>query len=315
MTYLVGKTPRSSFASVVRVILAITIFSCVRLALAQNAATGAITGAVTDPSGAVVSGATVTITGVGTQGQRQVMTNGEGRYTAPLLKPTQYRVVVSGNGLTSNIVDASVLVGREEVVDVKMIPTGEQQTVTVSADSGQLIDAESSALVTTLTGTQVQELPAPGGDITTVAFTAPGVVLNAGGSYGNFSSDGLPGTSNLYVLNGFDDEDPFLNLNNSGSSNLSLGQGEISEAAVVQNGYSAQYSRAGGVIINWTTKSGANQIHGTRSIGSRAINGSITAPLKPPSRTNICARRPNAPTSATLRVCPKREIRKSEICP
>jgi outer membrane receptor protein involved in Fe transport len=190
------------------------------------------------------------------------MTNGEGRYTAPLLKPTQYRVVASGNGLTSNKADASVLVGREEVVHLKMIPTGEQQTVTVSADSGQLIDAESSALVTTLTGTQVQELPAPGGDITTVAFTAPGVVLNAGGSYGNFSSDGLPGTSNLYVLNGFDDEDPFLNLNNSGSSNLSLGQGEISEAAVVQSGYSAQYGRAAGVIINWTTKSGANQIHG-----------------------------------------------------
>ncbi len=125
-----------------------------------------------------------------------------------------------------------------------------------------MTDTQSPASITTLTEAQIQNLPAPGGDITTVAYSVPGVVLNSGGAYGNFSSDGLPGTSNLFVLNGYDDEDPFLNLNNSGSSNLTLGQGEVSEAAVVQNGYSVQYGRAAGVIINWTTKSGSNQFHG-----------------------------------------------------
>lgn len=233
-----------------------------RSAHAQNAVTGAVTGVVTDPSGAVVPGATVTITDIDTQEQRVVTTNSEGRYSAPLLKPAQYLVVASGAGLNSNKVSVTVLVDRQAVVDLKMTPTSGQQTVTVTAGTDQLIDTQGSAPVTTLTEKQIQELPAPGGDITTVAFTAPGVVLNAGGSYGNFSSDGLPGTSNLYVLNGFDDEDPFLNLNNSGSSNLSLGQGEVAEAAVVQNGYSAQYGRAAGAIINWTTKSGANKIHG-----------------------------------------------------
>ena len=233
-----------------------------RSAHAQNAVTGALTGVVTDPSGAVVSGATVTITDIDTQEQRVVTANAEGRYSAPLLKPAQYLVVASGDGLNSNKISATVLVGRQAVVDLKMTPTSGQQTVAISASTDQLIDTQGTAPVTTLTEKQIQELPAPGGDITTVAFTAPGVVLNAGGSYGNFSSDGLPGTSNLYVLNGFDDEDPFLNLNNSGSSNLTLGQGEVAEAAVVQNGYSAQYGRAAGAIINWTTKSGANKIHG-----------------------------------------------------
>src|SRR5579863_10550553 len=233
-----------------------------RSAHAQNAVTGALTGVVTDSSGAVVPGATVTITDIATQEQRVVTTNAEGRYSAPLLKPAQYLVVASGSGLTSDKFAATVLVGREAVADLKMTPTGGRQTVTVSASADQLIDTQSAGPVTTFTEKQIQELPAPGGDITSVAFTAPGVVLNAGGSYGNFSSDGLPGTSNLYVLNGFDDEDPFLNLNNSGSSNLTLGQGEVAEAAVVQNGYSAQYGRAAGVIIDWTTKSGTNKIHG-----------------------------------------------------
>jgi hypothetical protein len=125
-----------------------------------------------------------------------------------------------------------------------------------------LVDTQNVALATTFNEEQIQELPTPGGDVTTIAFTAPGVVVNAGGSYGNFSSDGLPGISNLFVLNGFDNQDPFLNLNNSGSSNLTLGQGELAEATVVQNGYNSQYGRAAGAVINYTTKSGSNKFHG-----------------------------------------------------
>lgn len=262
MRQFCGRVLPFHFALIFLIAALITISVNGRSAYAQNAVTGALTGIVTDPSGAVVPGATVTITNIGTQEQRVVTTNAQGRYTAPLLKPAQYVAVAQGGGLSSNKVTATVLVGQQAVADLKVTPSSGQQTVTVSADSGQLIDTQSPALVTTFTDKQIQELPAPGGDITTVAFTAPGVVLNAGGAYGNFSSDGLPGTSNLYVLNGFDDEDPFLNLNNSGSSNLTLGQGEIAEAAVVQNGYSAQYGRAAGVILNWTTKSGTNTIHG-----------------------------------------------------
>src|SRR6185437_2455936 len=65
-----------------------------------------------------------------------------------------------------------------------------------------------------------------------------------------------------FVLNGFDNQDPFLNLNNSGSSNLTLGQGEIAEASVIQNAYNSQYGRAAGATINYVTKSGTNKIHG-----------------------------------------------------
>jgi outer membrane receptor protein involved in Fe transport len=229
---------------------------------AQNSVTGALTGVVEDPTGALVPGADVKIVDTATNATIHVTTNSAGRYTASLLKPSKYEVTATAAGLTASPTDINVEVGQVPNLDLTVKPSNTNSTVTVSAQTVQLTDTQSPDSVMTLSEQQIQNLPAPGGDITTVAFTAPGVVLNSGGAYGNFSSDGLPGTSNLYVLNGYDDEDPFLNLDNSGSSNLALGQGEISEAAVVQNGYSAQYGRAAGVIIDWTTKSGGNQFHG-----------------------------------------------------
>jgi outer membrane receptor protein involved in Fe transport len=217
---------------------------------------------VADPTGALVPGADVKIVDTATNATIHVTTNSAGRYTASLLKPSKYEVTATASGLTASPTDINVEVGQVPNLDLTVKPSNTNSTVTVSAQTVQLTDTQSPDSVMTLSEQQIQNLPAPGGDITTVAFTAPGVVLNSGGAYGNFSSDGLPGTSNLYVLNGYDDEDPFLNLNNSGSSNLTLGQGEIAEAAVVQNGYSAQYGRAAGVIIDWTTKSGGNQFHG-----------------------------------------------------
>lgn len=229
---------------------------------AQTATTGALNGAITDPSGAVVPGATIKVVDTATDATQVVTANEQGRYTVPLLKPSQYKVTVTAAGLSAAPTTVNVLVGQTLALDVSVTPNGANTTVTVSAQAAQLTDTETPALITTFTEQQVQQLPAPGGDITTVAFTVPGVTVNAGGAYGNFSADGLPGTSNLYVMNGFDDEDPFLNLNNSGSSNLTLGQGEVAEASVVLNGYSAQYGRAAGAILNYTTKSGSNKFHG-----------------------------------------------------
>ena len=250
----------------------LTAFLLPGLLQAQNAVTGALTGVVQDSSGAIVPGADVKIVDTATNATIHVTANDAGRYSASLLKPSKYEVSAAGSGLSASPTIVTVLVGQVPNLDLTLNPSGTATTVEVSSQAAQLTDTQSPALITTLTESQIQNLPAPGGDITTVAYTVPGIVLNSGGAYGNFSSDGLPGTSNLFVLNGYDDEDPFLNLNNSGSSNLTLGQGEVSEAAVVQNGYSVQYGRAAGVIINWTTKSGSNQFHGAADYW---YNGSV----------------------------------------
>lgn len=231
-------------------------------AQAQNSVTGALSGVVEDGTGAVVPGATVVLTNTGTDTKQTVVTNAEGRYTFSLLNPGLYKLSASASGLQSETIQASVILGTTVPIDIKVTPKGDKTIVEVTSTTLPLVDTQNVALATSFNEQQIQELPTPGGDVTTVAFTAPGVVMNAGGSYGNFSSDGLPGISNLFVLNGFDNQDPFLNLNNSGSSNLTLGQGELAEATVVQNGYNSQYGRAAGAIINYTTKSGSNSFHG-----------------------------------------------------
>ncbi len=217
---------------------------------------------VADASGAVVPNATVTIINAGTNATQITTTNAEGRYTASQLAPGTYKVSATSAGLQSQTTVVTVLVGTTLPADIKVTPTGDKTIVEVSASTLPLVDTQNVALATTFNEEQIQSLPTPGGDVTTIAFTAPGVVVNSGGSYGNFSSEGLPGISNLFVMNGFDNQDPFLNLNNSGSSNLTLGQGELAEATVVQNGYNSQYGRAAGAIINYTTRSGTNKFHG-----------------------------------------------------
>jgi hypothetical protein len=231
-------------------------------AYAQTETTGAVSGSVVDATGAVVPGATVVVTDPSTDAKQTVVSNAEGRFTVGLLKPGPYKVTASAPGLQSDTVQVTVVLGTTVPADVKVTPQGDKTIIEVSSTALPLVDTQNVALATSFTQEQIQEMPTPGGDVTTIAFTAPGVVVNAGGSYGNFSSDGLPGISNLFVLNGFDNQDPFLNLNNSGSSNLTLGQGELEEATVVQNGYNSQYGRAAGAIIDYVTKSGSNKFHG-----------------------------------------------------
>jgi len=243
-------------------------------AYGQSNVTGALSGSVTDATGAVVPGATVVLVDTGTDSTQTVKTNDEGHYTFANLKPGTYKVSASAESLKSDTTQVTVLLGTTVPGDIKVTPTGNKEVVEVSSTAAPLVDTENIALATTFAEQQIQDLPTPGGDVTTVAFTAPGVVVNAGGGGigGNFSSNGLPGISNLFVLNGFDNQDPFLNLNNSGSSNLTLGQGELQEATVIQNAYNSQYGRAAGAEIQYTTKSGGNSFHGEADYN---YNGSL----------------------------------------
>jgi hypothetical protein len=266
---------RLQYAALALSLLVITGFianTTAPVAYAQSAVTGAVSGAVSDATGAVVPGATVVVTDTATDSKQTVKTNAEGRYTVGLLKPGLYKITATAESLKSDTLQVTVIIGTTVPADIKVTPTSSNTIVEVTSTSLPLVDTQNVALATTFNEEQIQDLPTPGGDVTTVAFTAPGVVVNAGGAYGNFSSDGLPGISNLFVLNGFDNQDPFLNLNNSGSSNLTLGQGELAEATVVQNGYNSQYGRAAGAIINYTTKSGGNKFHG---MADYDYNGSV----------------------------------------
>jgi hypothetical protein len=87
-------------------------------------------------------------------------------------------------------------------------------------------------------------------------------VVAPGTGYGNFTVNGLPGTSNLYTVNGENDMDPYFNINNSGATNLTLGSNEVQESTIVTNPYSGEYGQLSGAQVNYVTKSGTNSFHG-----------------------------------------------------
>ena len=139
---------------------------------------------------------------------------------------------------------------------------GTQEVVEVKAEAA-VIQTENANLTTVgQQRSRWSNLPMNGGDLTTVAFTVPGVRMNVGGGNGNFNANGIPLTSVLFTINGADVMDPYNNLNNSGASNNLLGANEVAEAAVMLNAYSPQYGRMAGAQVNLVGKTGTNGFHG-----------------------------------------------------
>ncbi len=229
--------------------------------MAQSLISGDLTGTITDPSGAVVSGATVALKSDATGATRTATTGPNGTYRFSLLQPGTYTISASAPGFSKAQTQASVAIGQATVADVKMAVGATSQTVEVTS-AAPLVQADNADLSTSFSQAMIGNQPNGGNDITYVAQTAPGVTMNVGQGYGNFTSYGLPATSNLFTVNGENDMDPYLNLNNSGATNLTLGRNEMQEATVVANAYSGQYGQQAGAQVNYITKSGTNQYHG-----------------------------------------------------
>jgi outer membrane receptor protein involved in Fe transport len=241
--------------------LAITGAQVVR---AQTIVTGSVAGTVIDPSGAVIAGATITLTSTDTGAVQTRKTGGNGTFQFPLLKPGNYTIETAQQGFQTTKQTLTVRLGQTTTVTMKMpLGTG---TTTVEVTSGVTpLQTQDANISTNFDTIAVQNVPNPGNDLTYVAQTAPGVEMNTStgmGGYGNFSSFGLPGTSNLFTVNGNDYNDAYLNLNNSGASNLLLGTNDVQEVSVVENGYTGQYGRMAGAQIDYTTRSGTNAFHG-----------------------------------------------------
>ena len=228
---------------------------------AQSTTTGDVTGTVTDPSGAVLSAATVQLRNTATGGVQNTATNGSGIYHIAFVPPGNYTVTASLQGFKQTTVQVAVPVGQAVTANIRLgLPT-ETSTVTVT-EAGEGVQTQNGDITTNYNPLQIEQLPNPGNDMTSYAQTAPGVMMNTQSGYGNFSSFGLPASSNLFTLNGQNDNDPFLNLNNSGATNLLLGSNEISQVSITNNGYSGQYGGLAGAQINYITKTGTNQFHG-----------------------------------------------------
>jgi len=254
-------------------------------AVAQTVVNGDISGTVTDAGGAVVLGATVTLVDPAEGKTSTTATNSTGLYRFSFLKPGDYKLTIAAKGFNSVNQTVNVIVGQVITVNAKLEVGAASEVVEVTG-AAPLIQTENGDTSTSFNESQLKALPAPGGDITSYAYTAPGVVVSNGAGYGNFSANGLPSTSNLFTVNGNDYMDPYLNLNNSGASNLTLGSNELQEVTVVENGYTADYGRQAAAQLNAATKSGTNSFHGNATYGynGTALNandwyGNATTPI------------------------------------
>jgi hypothetical protein len=249
------KSSRFWFITFVLALFIVSVFPL----FSQSTTAGDINGVVTDPSGAVIANAQITAKNDSTGAAHTTTSNNEGFYRFSLLTPGNYTVTANAPNLQTNNRKVQVGVGQSTTANISMSVATAVTTVEVTTEGLQVENADNS---THFDSAQIALIPNPGNDLSAIAQTAPGVVMNTQSGFGNFSAYGLPGTSNLFTLDGQNDNDPFLNLNNSGATNLLLGTNEVGEATVVTNGYSGQYGQLAGAQVNYVTKSGGNDFHG-----------------------------------------------------
>jgi len=232
---------------------------------AQTMTTGELAGTITDPSGAVVPNANVLLKSLDEGSIVNVKTNSNGYYQFSYLKPGNYSVTANASGFQSSQKSVAVALGASAALNLQLTVGSSATTVEVTG-AAAAIETEDANLTANFDVKQVELLPNPGNDLSAVALTAPGVVMNTTGGAmfggGNFEVNGLPATSNLFTLDGSNDNDPFFNVNNSGATNLSLGLNDVQESSVVSNGYSGAYGGLAGANVNYVTKSGSNAFHG-----------------------------------------------------
>jgi hypothetical protein len=245
---------------------------------AQTTTSGALGGVITDPSRAVVPDADVEIRDSAKGTTQATRTDREGVYRFFFLAPGRYTLTVTGAGFRKERRAVTVLLGPPVTVNVALEIAQQSTTLRVTAEV-PLINAENGDASATMSQKQISEVPNPGNDLTYIVQIAPGAIMNTdaldgGGYVGNFSILGMPGTSNLFTVNGMSNTDIQVSSNLSGVMGMMLGQNEVEEATVVGNGYSAQFGGAAGASINYLTKSGGNELHGNAAYywNGRALN-------------------------------------------
>ncbi|HWF88385.1 MAG TPA: carboxypeptidase-like regulatory domain-containing protein, partial [Pyrinomonadaceae bacterium] len=245
------------------------------LAAAASAQTfrGTILGTVSDPSGALVAGAKITVRNTSTGLERSTTTDDTGNYTIPELPIGPYEVRVEQSGFaTSTVSNVTVEVASERRVDVTL-RVASQENVVVIATNLQ-VETTTNTLGGTITTKAAADLPINGRDFTKFLVTVPGATgdpsgaTDSPGSFGLFSANGNRGRANNYLLDGTDMNDGYRNLpaiNEAGvfgTPATILPIEAISEAAILSN-FEAEYGRNSGAIVNIVTKSGTNDFHGS----------------------------------------------------
>ena len=248
-----------------RLLLMMLLVATLHVVASAQETTGTITGVASDQSGAVLPGVSVTIKNINTSTSRTVVTNETGLYTASLLPIGAYELTFELSGFQSvTLKNIELHVNDRLKLDAHLAVGGVAESVQVTA--GQTLVQPIAALQSTMTATQVKELPLNNRNFVQLATLAPGVSSDLADEVGV----GLTSTVSISINGGRRNA---VNWLVDGVSNVDVGSNitllstpsleSIEEFKIITNGYQAEWPRSGGGIINVVTKSGTSRLTGS----------------------------------------------------
>jgi hypothetical protein len=246
-------------------ILAIALFVArlTTLVAAQGAATGDLHVTVKDPSGKVVTNATVTVSDPAKGFERSTSANVDGEYRILALPPGRYAVAVEGAGFAKAVFEGqTVTVGRMAELPVTLTISGGQTVVNVGSQT-ELVETQRTSSTDTIEQRRIDNLPINGRNYINFALTDSRLARDDAPSIGAAPTSGLNmsgqrGRANLVNVDGADAVDNSVNGIRS-----TVSQEGVQEFQIQTNGYAAEYGRASGGVVNIVTRSGSNDLHGT----------------------------------------------------
>jgi len=253
----------SQFCYVLTILVVCLMFAT--SGFAQGIATGSISGTVIDPAGAVVPGAKVTAVSAATNQTSVTETNEAGLFSFRSVPPGFYKVTVEAKSFRTVTLDKiDVTVSHESALgEVKLELATHVGEALIVEGGTPIIETTSAQVTTSFDNKAVADLPLNGGyDMVTLLI--PGVADTGSNSFSNnngasFSSNGLRGRSNNFQIDGQSNND-----NSVAGPSIFLGnQDALDEVSVITNDFSVEYGRASGSIVNYVTKSGTNEFHGS----------------------------------------------------
>ena len=229
---------------------------------------GAISGAVVDPNGAAVPGASVTVTNIGTGQKVTVTTSESGTFTVQSLDPVSYSVLVEAKGFKKAFLDkVKVDTASTAPANVTLETGSISEQVVVTAEAA-LVNTESGTTSQTITTRQLQDVPLNNRSVLDLALTVPNVVGDAGSEDPGVSADQPVPGFNLSLNGGRAGSTAILadGVNNTGvgiaRAVVSFTPETVQEFTVQTSAYSAEFGNTAGGVINATTKSGTNNFNG-----------------------------------------------------
>ena len=245
------------------ILAAVLVLLCAGVMAQTTVATGSIVGSVTDPSGAVLSGAKVSITNTGTGQTIETTSNSAGTYNSGALQPGTYKVQVTQKGFTTVSTTTSVLVGNTATVNAKMSLGQETTTIEVQASDVQ-VNTEQATVQGVLNAQQIENLPVNGRNFLDLAQLEPGVQIQDGTNfdptkvgYSSISFGGRFGRTARISVDGVDVSDETV-----GTTTQDIPASAIEEFQLSQSNLDLSNELTSSGAVNVTTRSGTNSYHG-----------------------------------------------------